>query len=78
MYFILLTLILLTWTIWRASTNASKWGMGFNSAFKGLTRRSLVGTINVFFLECTVNILVFEISDYQVQNMFFACNIFLF
>ena len=33
---ICLTLILLTWTIWRAPTNASKWRMGFNSAFKGL------------------------------------------
>ena len=32
-----LTLILLTWTIWRIPTNASKWRMGFNSAFKGLT-----------------------------------------
>ena len=32
----LLTLILLTSTIWRAPTNASKWRMGFNSAFKGL------------------------------------------
>ena len=31
-----LTLTLLTWTIWRAPTNASKWRMGFNSAFKGL------------------------------------------
>ena len=31
-----LTLILLTWTIWRAPTNASKWRMGFNSAFKWL------------------------------------------
>ena len=31
-----LTLILLTWTIWRTPTNASKWRMGFNSAFKGL------------------------------------------
>ena len=31
-----LTHILLTWTIWRAPTNASKWRMGFNSAFKGL------------------------------------------
>ena len=31
-----ITLILLTWTIWRAPTNASKWRMGFNSAFKGL------------------------------------------
>ena len=32
----LLTLILLTWRIWWAPTNASKWRMGFNSAFKGL------------------------------------------
>ena len=31
-----LTLTLLTWTIWRVPTNASKWRMGFNSAFKGL------------------------------------------
>ena len=31
-----LTLIMLTWTIWRAPTNASKWRMGFNSAFEGL------------------------------------------
>ena len=32
-----LTLTLQTWTIWRAPTNASKWRMGFNSPFKGLT-----------------------------------------
>ena len=32
----LLTLILLTWRIWWANTNASKWQMWFNSAFKGL------------------------------------------
>jgi len=31
-----LTLILLTWRIWRAPNNASRWQMGFNSAFKGL------------------------------------------
>ena len=31
-----LTLILLTWTIWRAPTNTSKWRMAYNSAFKGL------------------------------------------
>jgi hypothetical protein len=31
-----LTLILLTWTKWRAPASASKWWMGFNSAFKGL------------------------------------------
>ena len=42
---IALTPILLTWTIWRAPTNASKWRMGFNSAFKGLIRQS-GGTCN--------------------------------
>jgi len=31
-----LTLILLMWRIWWAANNASKWQMGFNSAFKGL------------------------------------------
>jgi hypothetical protein len=31
-----LTLILLTWKIWRASNNTSRWQMGFNSVFKGL------------------------------------------
>jgi len=31
-----LTLILLTWSIWSAPNNASKWLMGFNSEFKGL------------------------------------------
>ena len=33
---ICLTLALLTWRIWWANTNASKWQMGFNSTFKGL------------------------------------------
>ena len=32
-----LTLILLTWRIWWASNDASRWQMGFNSAFKGLS-----------------------------------------
>jgi hypothetical protein len=31
-----LTLILLTWRKWWTPNNASKWQMGFNSAFKGL------------------------------------------
>ena len=31
-----LTLTLLTWRMWWAPNNASKWQMGFNSAFKGL------------------------------------------
>jgi hypothetical protein len=29
------------WKIWRAPNNASKWQMGFNSAFKGLMARML-------------------------------------
>ena len=33
-----LTLILLTWRIWWAPNNASRWQMGFNSAFRGLSR----------------------------------------
>jgi hypothetical protein len=33
-----LTLILLMWRIWWAPNNASKWQMGFNSGFKGLTK----------------------------------------
>jgi hypothetical protein len=33
---IILTLYLLTWKIWRATNNANKQQMGFNSAFKGL------------------------------------------
>ena len=32
-----LTLTLLTWRIWWASNNASKWQTGFNSVFKGLS-----------------------------------------
>jgi len=31
-----LTLNPLTWKIWRAPNNASRWQMGFNSVFKGL------------------------------------------
>jgi hypothetical protein len=33
-----LTRILLTWAIWRPPTDDSKWQMGFNSTFKGLTK----------------------------------------
>ena len=35
-HFLLLTLTLLTWRKWWTPNNASKWQMGFNSAFKGL------------------------------------------
>jgi len=35
-----LTLTLLTWRIWWAPNNASRWQMGFNSAFKGLISKA--------------------------------------
>ena len=37
-----LTLILLTWRIWRAPNNASKWKVEFNSAFKGLILKQML------------------------------------
>ena len=43
-----LTLILLTWRIWRAPNNASRWQMGFNSVFKGLKTDFLVWRKNEF------------------------------
>jgi hypothetical protein len=33
-----LTLILLTWRIWWAPNNASRWQMGFNWVFKKLSK----------------------------------------
>ena len=33
-----LTLILLTWRIWLAHNNVSRWQMGFNSAYKVLNQ----------------------------------------
>ena len=40
------TLIVLKWRIWRDRNNASKWQMGFNSAFKGLIKqKTLNGTV---------------------------------
>jgi len=35
-FIVRLTLILLTWRKWWTPNNASKWQMGYNSAFKGL------------------------------------------
>jgi hypothetical protein len=42
-----LILTLLTWTKWWAPSNASKWRMGFNSAFKGLKRQIVEKGINM-------------------------------
>ena len=53
-----LTLILLTWRKWWTPNNASKWQMGFNSAFKGLTlirqcwEKLHVSCVVCFWSEC--------------------------
>jgi len=44
---LLLTLILLTWRIWWAVNNASRWQMGFNLVFKGL--KYILGLFLYFF-----------------------------
>jgi hypothetical protein len=50
-----LTLILLTWKIWRAPNNASKWQMGFKSAFKGLNTAQHVSVILIPIIRCSTN-----------------------
>ena len=69
-----ITIILLTWTIWRAPTNASKWRMGFNSAFKGLI------IIVILSLTCRVNyalnlfrILVINFVTFLTSFLLFLC-----
>jgi hypothetical protein len=53
-----LTLYLLTWRIWWAPNNASRWQMGFNSAFKWLnetcniTKRKNEGNVKRLVVKC--------------------------
>ena len=44
-----LTLTPLTWRIWWVPNNASRWRMGFNSAFKGLKNRSAYAYVMTVF-----------------------------
>jgi hypothetical protein len=43
------TLILLTWRKWSTPNNASKWQMGFNSAFKGLNSSTKIVKYTYYF-----------------------------
>jgi len=45
-----LTLILLMWRMWWASNNASRWQIGFSSAFKELITRENTNTLSTFAL----------------------------
>jgi len=51
----ILTLILLTWRIWWAPNNASRWQMGFNSAFNIEPIRVIIHRLTAkFFAHCPV------------------------
>jgi hypothetical protein len=59
-----LTLILLTWTKWRAPTDASKWRMGFNYAFKGLKEGHLTGGWAIsYFVIYHINVFLYLLND---------------
>ena len=49
-------LILLTWRIWWAPTNASKWRIGISSAFKGLNKGR--GPVKFVHIKSVVHVLV--------------------
>jgi len=56
----ILTLILLTWRIWWAHNNASRWQMGFNLAFKRLRRKNAYNTLVTY-------------SSYRTQHVMICC-----
>ena len=73
----MLTLTLLTWTIWRVPTNASKWRMAFNSAFKGLNIYS-TNILTEYFKHAAHSPFFFSLQDavYFIMLPFFgSCNI---
>jgi len=47
-----LNLIVLTWRIWWAPHNASRWQLGLNSAFKGLSALTLLFYLHYQFSAC--------------------------
>jgi len=79
-FFNSLTLILLTWRIWWAPNNASRWQMGFNSAFKVLNtgwtqKHSLISSSykiksywNIFYKYGTADTLTQEIFNFPARR----------
>jgi hypothetical protein len=58
-----LTLILLMWRIWWAPNNASKWQIGFSSAFKGLR------PLHIYWISRWILLGMKNISDKVVQKV---------
>ena len=63
----ILTLILLTWRIWWAPNNASKWQIGFNWAFKGLNN---VSQHNCFITQGSYIGYMFRLIDQSSSGLF--------
>ena len=62
---------MLMWTIWRTPTNASKWRMGFNSAFKGLIKSiTVILNRNMLFIPSLFNkaLLIINLFDKPSTN----------
>jgi hypothetical protein len=66
-----LILILLTWRIWWAPNNASKWQMGFSSAFRGLKSIIKFGFqhSHIFWLVCEPYIWLMQIKWFLYLQM---------
>jgi hypothetical protein len=69
MFEMLLTLILLRWNVGWAPNNASKWQMGFNSAFKGVNLRS---TRSSGLLDIPSNVIKFVVGFNTTCSIFFG------
>ena len=68
-----LTLILLKWRIWWASNNASKWQIGFNSAFKRLIKLARSSKTHYQHNVKILNWVMFEschLKDTRFANLF--------
>jgi len=57
-----LNLVLLTWRIWWAPNNASRWQMGFNSEFKRLNK-GLIRITSRFFLSSALHITTYDSNE---------------
>jgi len=66
--------ILLTWRIWWAPNNASKWQVGFNSAFKGLIIQISIMVVSSLCLSHMSNV-AYTLFDPkhggQIKNYFY-------
>ena len=58
------------WRIWRAPNNASRWQMGFNSAFKGLRYKIIWKRVVYYFLTPWCRVLLEKLTGLQLVKKF--------